>query len=123
MSEFLTDFPYDIRRVAFGAYVEVLHPTGTLTACRDELLEPVNTFGWSLIGCITIISPAFPIASFAECANMAREELDKMPNLGTKLVVSYRDGAQVFERCFLVTTCHSDWPEKYPLMHRAFKVE
>ncbi len=122
--DFLTDFPYDIRRGEAGAPMEVPGPEGTLT------LHPNGTFGkpefliygcWGLTGECDITwleNPKdFTTNDLEKVAQCAREGLDSLPDLGYKFMTTYWPDKRMFYACYLVTTSLSDWWKKYPLIH------
>ncbi len=127
MNEFLKDFPYDIRRLEKGAPAEVPGPEGTLTIdWEGNHQRPIfSVYGcWSLMGETTVLcldDPAdWDSNNLTKAAELVRKGLDELPNMGYKCVLTYRTAEdRVFDACYLVATSHSDWWEKYPLIHEA----
>ena len=101
--------PLVIYQVPKGEIVQLHSPEGTAALNeRGQVTEPVpwGSKTWSL-GQITIVG-----SSFEKEVEIAREALNKLPDLGHKFVLTWTPETP-FYRCCLVSTS-GDWWEKYP---------
>lgn len=110
--DFLSDFPYDVRRLEKGAFIECIRQKGTLGLSYDNELVTPGPHGIGLPCAITIETGG----DLLKAVESAREGLEILPELGHKFVLTYREGESIFECCFLVTTEHDDWWQKYPII-------
>ncbi len=120
---FLANFPYDVRRLETGAFINTLRQEGTLALGPDPEGKHIKPWdlGTGIPAALDIIcledTTDWTTYNLAKVVKHAQKGLDSLPDLGYKCVLTYAEGEHIFSNCFLITTRHSDWWVKYPLIH------
>ncbi len=132
----LGDFPYDIRIANRGSLVSAPETEGTLT-CNylgehvkpDDFLYDVymgkeiaftgSTDHLLTAVCIDYLNDPGDADStnLTKSAEVAQKGLEKLPDLGYRLALVYERDVRMFRYCYLISTHHLRWWEKYPLIH------